>query len=506
MNKNYKGFTILLILLSFFFTTGFTKISTKPQTVYRVYLKGKSLGVIESKESFENYIDKKQEEVKKKYNVDKVYVPTDLDIVKEITFESHVKTNKEIYDEIKDISPFTINGYVVKIKGLDTKDAEGKEVKGKAQNIYVLKKEVFTNSVEKTVKSFIDILDYENYANDTQQPIHDTGKYIENIYIKNKITIKKDRIPIDKTIYQKEEELSKYLLFGTTEPQATYNIKDGDTIADVAFNNKISIEEFLIANPDLQDEKALLAPGQIVTLGILKPQFSVVEESTVVTREEQNYTTETRYDDDQFVGYERVEQAGVKGENRMTYYVQKVNGENVNMVNTNKEVIREPITEIIVKGGKQTYYWGGGYGAAIATKGQWGWPATCANLSSPYGWRWGSFHDGMDISGCGYGSSIFAAQAGKVLVSMKKTGGFAGGYGDNGEYIIIDHFNGFYTMYAHMCPGCRAVQAGDYVEKGQIIGGMGQTGWATGVHLHFSVWQGEPYKPGSTTINPIILY
>jgi murein DD-endopeptidase MepM/ murein hydrolase activator NlpD len=61
-------------------------------------------------------------------------------------------------------------------------------------------------------------------------------------------------------------------------------------------------------------------------------------------------------------------------------------------------------------------------------------------------------------------------------------------------------------MYAHMCPGCRAVQAGDYVEKGQIIGGMGQTGWATGVHLHFSVWQGEPYKPGSTTINPIILY
>ena len=495
MNKNYKGFAILLILLSFFFTTGFTSISTKPQTVYRVYLKGKSIGVIESKESFENYIDKKQEEVKKKYNVDKVYVPAELDIVKEITFENHVKTNKEIYDEIKDISPFTINGYVVKIKGLDTKDAEGKEVKGKSQNIYVLKKEVFTNSVEKTVKSFITPTEYENYANETQPAIQDTGKIIENIYIKNKITIKKDRIPIDKTIYQTEEELSKYLLFGTTEPQATYSIKEGDTIKEVAFNNKISVEEFLIANPDLQDEKALLAPGQVVTLGILKPQFSVVEESTVVTREEQNFTTETKYDDNQYVGYEIVEQAGVKGENKMTYYVQKVNGENVNMVNTNKEVLREPISEVIVKGRKYS----GGYGNVIVTKGQWGWPASCANISSPFGYRWGYLHDGTDIAGCGYGSNIFAAMAGEVIVSGSKV--------DNGQYIVIDHHNGYWSMYAHLCVGCRYVQQGDYVEKGQVIAGMGQTGNATGVHLHFSIWQGgRPYATGAVPIDPMIFY
>ncbi len=507
MNKNYKWITILIIFLSFFFTTGFVEISTKPQTVYRVYLKGKSLGIIESKTSFENYIDEKQEEIKKKYNVNKVYVPADLDIVKEITFENRVKTNSEIYDEIKDISPFTINGYVVKIKGIDVQKAEGTTEKSETQVIYVLKKDIFTKSIEKAVKSFIDMTDYENYANGTQPPIVDTGKIIENIYIKNKITIKKDKIPVDQTIYQTEDELSKYLLFGTTDPQKTYVIKDGDTIKDVAFNNKISIEEFLIANPDLQDEKALLAPGQVVTLGILKPQFSLVEESRVVTREEQNYTTETRYDNDQFVGYEAVLQAGVKGENRVTYYVQKINGESVNTVSTNTEVIKPPITEIIVKGGKQSYYWGGGYGTAIATKGQWGWPASCANISSGYGWRWGSFHDGMDIAGCGYGSNIFAAQSGTVVISKKKTGSFAGGYGDNGEYIVIDHHNGFFTMYAHMCPGCRVVQEGDYVEKGQVIGGMGQTGWATGVHLHFAVWQGgAPYTGGSYSVDPMILY
>ena len=497
MRKNYNLFIILFLILSIFITSGFTTISNKPQTLYRIYIKGESLGLIKSKIELENYIDKKQNEIKKKYKVDKVYVPEDLDIVKEKTYDKNIKSVEEIYDEIKDISPFTISGYVIKIKGLDTKTQTGKVIKGTTQKIYVLDKKIFTNSVEKTVKSFISAEDYDNYANKTQKEIEDVGKYIEDISIKNKITIKKSKIPVDKKIYMDEDELSKYLLFGTTKDQAKYTIKEGDTIPDVAFNNKISTQEFLIANPDLQDENSLLATGQVVTLGILKPQFSVVEQDTVVFREEKNFSTETRYDDDQFVGYERVEQAGVKGENRMTYYVQKVNGENVNMVNTNKEVIREPITEIIVKGGKQTYYWGGGYGAAIATKGQWGWPASCSTVSSGFGYRWGVLHDGTDIAGCGYGSNIFAAQAGTVVVSSVKS--------DNGQYIVIDHHNGMYTMYAHLCEGCRYVHEGDYVEKGQVIGGMGRTGAATGVHLHFAIWQGFPYR-GGVALNAMQFY
>ena len=117
MNKKCKGIIILSLMVSLFFTTGFTNFSGKPKTAYRVYLKGKTLGLIKSKSEFENYIDKKEEEIKKKYNVDKVYTPEDLDIIKEITFEDNIKSNQEIYEEIKDISPFTINGYIIKIKG-----------------------------------------------------------------------------------------------------------------------------------------------------------------------------------------------------------------------------------------------------------------------------------------------------------------------------------------------------------------------------------------------------
>lgn len=496
MNK--KIISVVIILLSFFFTTGFTERTKTPQTVYRVYLKGKSLGLIKSKTSFENYIDEKQDEIKKKYKVDKVYVPADLDIVKEITFDNNLKSNKEIYEQIKDVSPFTINGYTIKIKGLESKDSEGKEIKAETNTIYVLDKKVFTSSVEKTVQSFISPEDFKNYANDTQKEIEDTGTIIDNIYIKNKITIKKDKIPIDKTIYQTEENLSKYLLFGTTEPQATYTIQDGDTISDIAFNNKISVEEFLIANPNLQDENSLLSPGQVVTLGILKPQISIVEEDHVVKDEEQNYSTKTEEDPDKYNNYTEVKQEGVKGLNRVTQKVQKVNGETVSLVSLSQEILKEPIEEIVIKGTKQPASgWSGGYGSVVATKGMFGWPATCSTVSSGFGWRWGALHDGTDIAGCGYGSNIFAAESGEVVTVSYKY--------DNGQYITIRHDNGYYTMYAHLCSGCTYVKTGDRVQRGQPIGGMGQTGFATGVHLHFAIWTGPPYA-GGTALNAMNFY
>ena len=493
-----KILIMCLIIVAFFLTTGYKEISKTPKTLYRVYLKGESLGLIKSKESFEKYIDQKQEVIKKKYNVKKVYVPAELDIIKEITFDDDLKTNKEIYDEIKDISPFTINGYVVKIKGIDSKDNSGKTIKGKTNTIYVIDKNVFTNSVEKTAKSFISPENYDNYANDTQKEIKDTGTIIDNIYIRNKVTIKKDKIPVDKTIYQTEDDLSKYLLFGTTEPQATYTIKDGDTISDVAFNNKISIEEFLIANPDLQDENSLLSPGQVVTLGILKPQISIVEEDHVVKDEEQNYATKTEEDPNQYTSYSEVKQAGIKGLNRVTQKVQKINGETVSLVSISQEVLKEPVEEVVVKGTKKPVSgWSGGYGNLIVTKGMFGWPATCSTVSSGFGWRWGTLHDGTDIAGCGYGSNIFAAESGEVVTVGYKY--------DNGQFITIRHDNGYYTMYAHLCSGCTYVKVGDRVQRGQAIGGMGQTGFATGVHLHYAIWTGPPYA-GGTALNAMNFY
>jgi LysM repeat protein len=88
-------------------------------------------------------------------------------------------------------------------------------------------------------------------------------------------------------------------------------------------------------------------------------------------------------------------------------------------------------------------------------------------------------YNGVDLAG-GYGSAIRAAAGGKVVVS--KGAGWNGGYG---TYIVIKHDNGTQTLYAHL--STNNVSVGDVVEKGQTIGGMGNSGKSTGTHLHFEV-------------------
>lgn len=87
--------------------------------------------------------------------------------------------------------------------------------------------------------------------------------------------------------------------------------------------------------------------------------------------------------------------------------------------------------------------------------------------------------NGIDI-GAGYGTNIFAAAAGTVIVARE--GGYNGGYG---SYVVIQHNNGTQTLYAHL--SSVTTSAGATVGKGALIGAMGSTGKSTGNHLHFEV-------------------
>lgn len=481
----------------------------KPQKVYKVYLQGKAIGIIESKQELINYINKRQEKIKKVYKVTKVYEPNDLKITKEITYDNNLLTVEEIYNKIDKISPFTIKGYSIKVSGTTKNTNIGIKIKTKTQYIYVKDKKIFEEAAHNTAKSFITEQAYKDYKSKNQEPIKDTGKIIENIYIKNKITIKKTNVPINKKIYLTQEELSQYLLFGNDSKESYYKTQVGDTLEKIAFDNKLSVEELLVSNPEIKGKDTLLYTGQELKISEVKPQIDIVEEDHIVKKEEKQYPTETKEDNNQLATYQKTEQAGVKGENKVTQKIQKVNGEIVNTVTVNTEVLKEPIKEIIIKGTKPVSRGpsGGGaagrpYGTVVATKGTWGWPASCgspATVSSGYGYRWGGFHDGADISGCGYNSAIFAAQAGTVLQSSF--------HGINGQFIVIDHHNGIYTYYGHLCNGCRYVKQGDKVNKGQVIGGMGSTGIVTGVHLHFGMYTGIPkYGARGNSVNPMAFY
>lgn len=473
-----------------------------PRQLYRVYLAGKSIGVIESKEELENYIDEKQQQLKEKYNVSKVYAPNDLDIVKEITYNETISTTEEIYQKIEKIkgsSSFTIDGYRIEIKGIEKESKEGETTTTEDQTLYVLDKEVFTNSVNKTVTAFVDNDMYTAYLNNSQKELeeNETGTILEKLSIKNEITIKKDRIPAGEKIYQTEEELSKYLLFGTTSEQEKYTVKAGDTIEEISYNNQLSTEEFLIANTNFKTAQDLLYPGQEVNLGLISPQFDLVEVQHVVSKKTLNMETVYKNDDTQYVGYEKVEQDGQDGLALVTEKIYLINGEIQDTVTVEQIELSPAINKVVVRGTKR--YVSSSLGSEIDVPvgiGSWVWPTnTPYTITSPFSWRWGKHHDGIDIAGAGYGSPIKAANNGIVVQS---------GYtSTNGNYIIIKHSNGYYTIYAHMAK--RYKQVGAVVMAGDQIGTMGETGFATGVHLHFGLFNGYPFR-GGVAMNPLNLY
>ena len=222
-------YTILALILS---TSVFFFENTKnydPQEVYRVYLDGESIGLIYSKDSFEDHIDREEETIKKQYNVEKVYIPNNLDIVKEITYNEKVESVAAIYDKIKDKTSFTIKGYKITIKGIEEVTEQG-TIKNDDIVINVLDKEVFVKSIQDTIGAFIDEEDYSKFLNNKQEEIKETGTIIEDVYLKNDILIKEDNISIKDEIFLNSDDLSKYLLFGTLEEQQKYIVKAGDTI------------------------------------------------------------------------------------------------------------------------------------------------------------------------------------------------------------------------------------------------------------------------------------
>lgn len=120
----------------------------------------------------------------------------------------------------------------------------------------------------------------------------------------------------------------------------------------------------------------------------------------------------------------------------------------------------------------------------VVGEGNFMWP-TSGSITQRYSW----YHQAVDIANSS-NPPIVAAQGGTVVTA----GWNAGGYGN---YVIIDHGNGYKTLYAHMLNNSIVVRAGQVVSQGQKLGIMGSTGRSTGTHLHFEV-----ISPGGK-LNPL---
>lgn len=120
---------------------------------------------------------------------------------------------------------------------------------------------------------------------------------------------------------------------------------------------------------------------------------------------------------------------------------------------------------------------------AVAGTGQFAWPST-GRISQGYTW----YHKAIDIANRST-PDVVAADSGTVVVT-----GWPSPWA-YGNRVIIDHANGYVTLYAHM--SAIYVKAGQAVTRGQAVGRMGSTGRSTGTHLHFEI------RKGGVLLNPL---
>ena len=133
--------------------------------------------------------------------------------------------------------------------------------------------------------------------------------------------------------------------------------------------------------------------------------------------------------------------------------------------------------------------------APPAASGGWRQPCSYRYISSAYGKRGGGFHNGVDFAAPS-GTPIYASRSGTVTTA-KALKDANGNYISYGNYVVVNHRDGYSSLYAHMT--YVVVSAGDYVDQGQLIGYVGSTGNSSGPHLHFTVFY------NGSTVNPMSL-
>jgi len=258
-----------------------------------------------------------------------------------------------------------------------------------------------------------------------------------------------------------------------------YTSAEDDTPSAVAEKFGLSLSRFYEFNPKLSGEDEI-PEGTSLLVYKAKDFLTVKVVRTEVENIATDYETVEIPSDSLYIGSRRTVVKGEKGSEQVTKIVTYIGGEKTDEEEISRITIKEPSAERVQVGTKAldtSYVVTSNYGGVLV------WPAVGANrINSDYSYRWGKLHAAIDIgssSGSSLGKTVVAAAEGTVVIS--------GVHSSYGYYIKIDHGNGMQTLYAHCMAGSLMVRVGEKVYAGQPIARVGQTGYATGPHLHFEV-------------------
>lgn len=262
------------------------------------------------------------------------------------------------------------------------------------------------------------------------------------------------------------EEMTEYLA-GQREVVTEYTADDGDTPEKLAEDFGTTVEDIKELNPDIENIEA----GSEIKIKETVPVLPVKYTCEVKEEEELEYKVIAGSDGSCYSGGEAVAETGEMGKRVSLYEVTYIDGEEVARVLKDSETVLEPVdgTELFSESIPVTESDATFSGVSFI------WPVDGGTVSDPF--MSDRNHKGMDIA-ADSGTDIYAAAGGVVTDAGWNDGGY-------GNYVMIDHGNGYVTLYGHASEVY--VSAGDKVSEGDVIAAVGTTGDSTGNHCHFEI-------------------
>lgn len=435
-------------------------------TVYYVYANDTFIGTVSDKNVIEKLVADKINEAEKHFEGIELTLNKEITYIPEQVFKSSSPAeNGEAVGHFQDEIGVQAEAAAVSIDGNPVAYVQSAEA---AEDVLKsLKLQYISEDELKEAENL------KQVSKDSLPPLEKNETRILDVKFSKEVSVSAEKVDPAK-ILTKDDTL-KLLKNGTLEEQK-YTVKEGDVLGGIANSHGLTLKEMLSLNPGTKED-TVLKIGEQVKVTVLKPLIELTVEKETYRVETVPYKREVENDSSMPKGDSKVKQEGKEGSNGVSYAITEVNGQTVKRETVKTEVLEEPVTEITVKGTKVIPSRGDGTFA---------WPASGGYISSQQGYRWGKLHKGIDIARPS-NYNISAADNGVVVYA-----GYDGGYGNK---IIIDHQNGYKTIYAHLAS--MSVGSGQTVARGSKIGVMGATGDSTGIHLHFEV-----FKNGKL-VNPV---
>lgn len=467
-----KSAATRLLLKCMVFLCAFMMISssvaaadTKLETVFHVYMDDQYVGTVSNKSVIENAVEKLINEQQDSYKDFNLQLGNKLTYISEQVFRSNADNNA-VVKKVEELATVKVAAAAIVVDGKaiayvkDSKDAE--QVINELKLQYVSKEDLtFVNMLEASQEKLPEIKKDE--------------ARVLNVAIEEPLLVKEEKT--DPKNVLSYEDAVKLLQKGTLE-EKKHVVEKGEALEIIAEKYDLTLKQLKELNEGLTED-SVLQIGQELNTVVTKPLLHVVVEREKYQEETVPFEREVVEDNSMPKGETKIKQEGKNGKTAFVYKIKEINGRQ-----TNKEVIKEtvlenPVKEITIKGTKETPSRGSGSFA---------WPTNGGYVSSGVGQRWGAHHKGIDIARPS-NYTIKAADNGVVVEAGWNNGGY-------GNKIVIDHQNGYRTVYAHL--SSIGVSVGQRVEKGSAIGVMGSTGNSTGTHLHFEVYQnGQLRNPQS---------